>query len=94
MPEKTTHKVHPAPDWLTSDYVQEKLRIYFKNSSLKLENLDTKPAVANGGNYGSVMTRINVEYTTKEVKDKQVTTFLVKTTFADQKCALSLIIKN
>nr|XP_016927182.2 uncharacterized protein LOC108007923 [Drosophila suzukii] len=92
MPEKSAHKVHPAPDWLTSDYVQEKLRIYFKNSSLKLENLDTKPAVANGGNYGSVMTRINVEYTTKEVKDKQVTTFLVKTTFADQDPAGDVLI--
>ncbi|XP_016952196.1 uncharacterized protein LOC108026017 [Drosophila biarmipes] len=92
MPEKATHKVHPAPDWLTSDYVQDKLRIYFRNSSLKLEKLHTKPAVANGGNYGSVMTRINVEYTTKEVKEKQATTFLVKTTFADQDPAGDVLI--
>ncbi|EDX14392.1 GD21201 [Drosophila simulans] len=84
MTEKSTHKVHPAPVWLTSEYVQDKLRTYFKDSSLKLATLDTKPAVANGGNYGSVMTRINVEYTTKASKGKQSTTFLVKTTFADR----------
>ncbi|XP_052846842.1 uncharacterized protein LOC128258898 [Drosophila gunungcola] len=90
--ENTAHKVHPAPEWLTTEYVQEKLRTYFKNSSLKLDKLDTKPAVANGGNYGSVMTRINVEYTTKEVKGKQATTFLVKTTFADKDPAGDVLI--
>ncbi|XP_017052311.1 uncharacterized protein LOC108095657 [Drosophila ficusphila] len=92
MPEKSTHKVHPPPAWLTSDYVQEKLRTYFKNSSLKLEKLVTSPAIANGGNYGSVMTRINVEYFTKESKDKQATTFLVKTTFADKDPAGDVLI--
>ncbi|KAH8363444.1 hypothetical protein KR084_010457 [Drosophila pseudotakahashii] len=89
---KTTHKVHPAPVWLTSDYVQEKLRIYFKDSSLKLSKLDTKPAIANGGNYASVITRINVEYTTKEAKDKKATTFLVKTTFAEREPAGDILV--
>ncbi|KMZ05810.1 uncharacterized protein LOC6729581 [Drosophila simulans] len=92
MTEKSTHKVHPAPVWLTSEYVQDKLRTYFKDSSLKLATLDTKPAVANGGNYGSVMTRINVEYTTKASKGKQSTTFLVKTTFADRDPAGDVLI--
>ncbi|XP_016980585.1 uncharacterized protein LOC108045702 [Drosophila rhopaloa] len=92
MSESTTHKVHPAPVWLTSDYVQEKLRNYFKNSSLKLIQLDTQPAVANGENYGSVMTRMNVQYTTKESKEKVATNFLVKTTFANKDPAGDVLI--
>ncbi|KAH8284211.1 hypothetical protein KR054_012240 [Drosophila jambulina] len=82
MPEE---KTHPVPVWLTKDLVQEKLRIYFKEDSLKLEKLVIKPAIANGENYASVMTRINVEYTTKESKGKKLATnFLVKTTFAEK----------
>ncbi|KAH8283954.1 hypothetical protein KR054_005626 [Drosophila jambulina] len=93
MPEETiAHKTHPAPAWLTSDYVQDKLRIYFEDKSLKLEKLSVKPAIANGGNYGSVMTRINVEYTTKDSKEKQATTFLSKTTFADKDPAGDVLI--
>ncbi|KAH8382987.1 hypothetical protein KR009_006151 [Drosophila setifemur] len=92
MAEKSTHKTHPPPAWLTADYVQEKLRIYFKDQSLKLEKLDLKPAIANGGNYGSVITRLNVEYSSKDSKDKQATTFLVKTTFADKDPAGDILI--
>ncbi|XP_016952837.1 uncharacterized protein LOC108026419 [Drosophila biarmipes] len=88
MPEETTHK---APAWLTEEYVEKKLRVYFKNDSLNVENLDIKPATANGENYASVMTRIKVEYTTKDSKDKQSTTFLLKTTFADKDPAAHLL---
>ncbi|XP_017080007.1 uncharacterized protein LOC108113809 [Drosophila eugracilis] len=92
MSKKDNHKVHPTPDWLTSDYLQEKLGIYLKNSSLKLEKLHAKPAIANGENYTSVIIRINVEYTTKETKDKQALTFLVKNTFADREPAGDVLI--
>ncbi|XP_016980577.1 uncharacterized protein LOC108045696 [Drosophila rhopaloa] len=88
MPENTTHK---APAWLTEDYVEKKLRVYFKNDSLSVEKLEVKPATANGENYASVMTRINVEYTTKDKKDKQDATFLLKTTFADKDPAAHLL---
>ncbi|XP_017007553.2 uncharacterized protein [Drosophila takahashii] len=90
MPED---KPHPIPSWLTKDYVQEKLRVYFKSDSLILETLDIKPAIANGENYASVMTRINVEYTTMESREKQATNFLVKTTFADKDPAAHVLIK-
>jgi len=73
-----------APSWLTWDYVEEKLRSYFKNDSFKMENLDIRPALGNGENYSSVMTRINVEYTLNKSKVKESTRFLVKTTFADR----------
>ncbi|XP_017017457.1 uncharacterized protein [Drosophila kikkawai] len=81
MPEE---KPHPAPEWLTKDYVEDKLKVYFKNNSLKLEKLEVKPAIPNGENYASIMTRINVEYTTKESGEKQATNFLVKTTVASK----------
>ncbi|XP_033166590.1 uncharacterized protein LOC117145157 [Drosophila mauritiana] len=89
MPEKTTHK---APAWLTEEYVEKKLRVYFKNDTLNLKKLTIKPAIANGENYASVMTRINVEYTTKDSKDNQSVTFLLKTTFADKDPAAHLLI--
>ncbi|KAH8267645.1 hypothetical protein KR018_012026, partial [Drosophila ironensis] len=79
MPEEVSHL---APAWLTGEYVQEKLRIYLGEESLILEKLEIKPAVSNGENYSSVMTRINVEYSTKASKDRHATNFLVKTTFA------------
>ncbi|XP_017052797.1 uncharacterized protein LOC108095965 [Drosophila ficusphila] len=82
MPEETTA-------WLTEEYVEKKLRTYFNNDSLSLVKLEVKPATANGA---SVMTRINVEYTTKDSKDKQPATFLLKTTFADKDPAAHLLI--
>ncbi|KAH8363084.1 hypothetical protein KR084_005096, partial [Drosophila pseudotakahashii] len=92
-PKMPEHKPHPIPSWLTRDYVQEKLRVYFKSDSLILETLDIKPAIANGENYASVMTRINVEYITNESTEKQATNFLVKTTFADKDPAAHVLIK-
>ncbi|XP_017007639.2 uncharacterized protein [Drosophila takahashii] len=89
MPEETS--THKAPAWLTEEYVEKKLRGYFKNDTLNVEKLEIKPATANGENYASVMTRINVEYTTKESKDKKDTTFLLKTTFADKDPAAHLL---
>ncbi|XP_020811380.1 uncharacterized protein LOC110186523 [Drosophila serrata] len=84
MSQESNLKPHPAPAWLTPKYVEEKLCIYFKDDSLSLKNLHIKPAIGNGENYSSVMTRINVEYTAHGSKDKLSTTFLVKTTFADK----------
>ncbi|XP_016980576.1 uncharacterized protein LOC108045695 [Drosophila rhopaloa] len=86
-------KPHLVPSWLTKDYVQEKLSAYFKTDSLKLEKLNIQPAIANGENYASVMTRINVEYTTNESKEKVVTNFLVKTTFPDKDPVCHMLIK-
>ncbi|XP_017007542.2 uncharacterized protein [Drosophila takahashii] len=82
---------HSAPAWLTRDYVEERLRSYFKDESLRLENLDIRPALGNGENWASVMTRINVEYTKKNSKDKESTRFLAKTTFPDRDPAAEVL---
>ncbi|KAH8284215.1 hypothetical protein KR054_012244 [Drosophila jambulina] len=91
MPQESNLRPQPAPAWLTPEYVEEKLRIYFKDDSLRLKNLTIKPAIGNGENYASVMTRINVEYTTHGSKDEQSTRFLVKTTFADKDTAACVL---
>ncbi|XP_041451046.1 uncharacterized protein LOC111074178 isoform X2 [Drosophila obscura] len=91
MPKEATEKKHPAPDWLTQDYVQAKLRIFFKDDTLKLGKLSIKPAIANGENFGSVMTRIHLDYATKSSKGTQTTTFLVKTTFTSKDPAADVL---
>ncbi|XP_052846794.1 uncharacterized protein LOC128258863 [Drosophila gunungcola] len=78
-----------SPTWLTRDYVEEKLRSYYKNDSLRVDKLDIKPALGNGENYASVMTRINVEYTTKSKRES--TRFLAKTTFPDRDPAAEVL---
>ncbi|KAH8363083.1 hypothetical protein KR084_005097, partial [Drosophila pseudotakahashii] len=75
---------HSAPAWLTRDYVEEKLRSYFQDDSLRLEKLDITTALANGENWASVMTRFNVEYTKKNSNKRNSTRFLAKTTFPDR----------
>uniref|UniRef100_A0A6P4EV28 Uncharacterized protein LOC108045697 n=1 Tax=Drosophila rhopaloa TaxID=1041015 RepID=A0A6P4EV28_DRORH len=80
-----------TPTWLTRPYVEEKLRSYFKNDSLKLEKLDIKPALGNGENYSSVINRINVEYTTKNTMSKESTRFLAKTIFPDRDPAAEVL---
>lgn len=83
MPEQTIQEFHAAPVWLTREYVEQKLREYLKDEKVQLEQLHIKPATANGENYASVMTRINLEYTDKDLLHQRAT-FLVKTTFANK----------
>ncbi|KAH8414014.1 hypothetical protein KR222_001940 [Zaprionus bogoriensis] len=83
MPEQTIQEFHAAPAWLTREYVEQKLREYLKDEKLQLEQLHIKPATANGENYASVMTRINLEYKDRKLVHQRAT-FLVKTTFADK----------
>ncbi|XP_017079850.1 uncharacterized protein LOC108113684 [Drosophila eugracilis] len=88
MSEKNSSE---SPEWLTEDYVEKKLRRYFKNDSLQLKKLKSEPATAKGDNYASVMTRINVEYTTRVSKDSKAATFLIKTTFPGKDPAADLL---
>ncbi|XP_016980515.2 uncharacterized protein LOC108045644 [Drosophila rhopaloa] len=83
--------IQNGPAWLTRDYVKKKLCRYFKDDTLQLKKLSINPATAKGENYASVMSRINVEYITKDSKDIQDGTFLLKTTFADKDPAADLL---
>ncbi|KAH8311100.1 hypothetical protein KR044_004377 [Drosophila immigrans] len=90
MPEPIVNEFHVAPVWLTRDYVQKQLRGYYEDANLQLTELQITPATANGENYASVMTRINVEYKDKDLAIQKAT-FLVKTTFADKDPAADLL---
>ncbi|XP_060649750.1 uncharacterized protein LOC132786960 [Drosophila nasuta] len=90
MPEPIVNEFHVAPVWLTRDYVEQKLRVYFKDAKLQLTELQVTPGTANGENYASVMTRINVEFKDKDLANQRAT-FLVKTTFADKDPAAHLL---
>lgn len=90
MPERTTQEFHAAPAWLTREYVEKKLRQYLEDEKVQLEHLHIKPATANGENYASVMTRINLEYKDKDLLNQRAT-FLVKTTFANKDPAAYLL---
>ncbi|XP_033166772.1 uncharacterized protein LOC117145290 [Drosophila mauritiana] len=88
MSEKNTHT---DPEWLLKEYVEYKLCRYFEDNSLQLKKIETQPATAKGDNYASVMTRINLKYTTKDSKDTQSATFLLKTTFASKDPAANIL---
>lgn len=90
MPEQVVNEFHVAPVWLNRDYVEQKLRMYFKDAKLQIGQLQIQPATANGENYASVMTRINVEFKDKDQLHNKAT-FLVKTTFADKDPAAHLL---
>lgn len=49
------------PNWLTEEYLQPKLRAYYKDDQLKVVKVWAKPATEKGQNYMSLMTRIHVE---------------------------------
>ncbi|EDW91443.1 uncharacterized protein LOC6530850 [Drosophila yakuba] len=49
------------PNWLTGEYLQPKLRAYYKDDQLKVLKVWAKPATEKGQNYISLMTRIHVD---------------------------------
>lgn len=79
------------PVWLTKNWLEQKLRLYFKNESLELDKLEIRPAVPKGENYASVMNRIKVEFSTKDSAKKNTITFLAKSTFSDKDPASDLL---
>jgi len=50
------------PTWLTEEYLEPRLRTYYKDDQLKVLKIWAKPATEKGQNYMSLMTRIHVDY--------------------------------
>ncbi|XP_037714887.1 uncharacterized protein LOC119558551 [Drosophila subpulchrella] len=50
------------PTWLTEEYLEQRLRTYYKDDQLKVLKILAKPATEKGQNYMSLMTRIHVDY--------------------------------
>ena len=68
-----------APVWLTESYLEDVLKIYLNDDKVKIQNVDIKPATANGDNYASVMSRIKVKFFgSKQIKKMEEVTFIMK----------------
>ncbi|XP_043654225.1 uncharacterized protein LOC122620695 [Drosophila teissieri] len=52
-------------DWLTSEYLEAALRRYYQDNELRVESMVTSPALGKGENYGAVLTRIRLVYSSK-----------------------------
>ncbi|XP_016957089.1 uncharacterized protein LOC108029372 [Drosophila biarmipes] len=50
------------PTWLTEEYLQPRLRDYYKDDQLKVLKIWDKQATEKGQNYVGLMTRIHVDY--------------------------------
>jgi len=50
------------PTWLTVEYLEPRLRTYYKDDQLKVLKICAQPATEKGQNYMSLMTRIHVDY--------------------------------
>ncbi|XP_055855152.1 uncharacterized protein LOC129918566 [Episyrphus balteatus] len=69
------------PEWLTKDFFQKKLRIYFKDPSLEVISMNLTPAIPKGENYASVMTRVSVEYIMEGDHESRNGSYIVKSSF-------------
>ncbi|XP_055923412.1 uncharacterized protein LOC129953900 [Eupeodes corollae] len=67
--------------WLTRDYFTEKLRIHLKDPSLEVVSLSSCPAVGKGQNFGSIMTRVFVQYKTNGDLEPRTKSYIVKSSF-------------
>ncbi|XP_061393301.1 uncharacterized protein LOC133328771 [Musca vetustissima] len=55
-----------APQWLSKKYLEDVLKHFLQDNTVRLQGMDLKPATASGENYASVMTRIKLSYTTEK----------------------------
>ncbi|EDV58451.1 uncharacterized protein LOC6542854 [Drosophila erecta] len=70
------------PSWLTTDYLQPRLRAYCKDEQLKVLGIWAKPATGKGENFVGVMTRIYVDYQLGD-GSVQKKTYIVKQALPD-----------
>ncbi|KAH8265383.1 hypothetical protein KR038_005418, partial [Drosophila bunnanda] len=54
------------PSWLTEEYIQRALRAFHKDDQLRVLKLWAKPATEKGENFVGVMTRIYVEFESRD----------------------------
>ncbi|XP_017481489.1 PREDICTED: uncharacterized protein LOC108370629 [Rhagoletis zephyria] len=83
---------HPAPLWLTTDYLEPILRKYKQDEGLTITQLDIKPATAKGDNYASVMTRIGVDFLLSN-KEVEHGSYIVKTSHEGDPVTSSIMSK-
>ncbi|KAM7361448.1 uncharacterized protein ACRADG_012008 [Cochliomyia hominivorax] len=76
-----------VPEWLTRDYVEEVLKIYHKDVTLKIQEFNIKPAFGKGENYGGFLTKAYVLYNLKNGQEQKENHFICKTSYEEDEFA-------
>lgn len=81
-----------APEWLTHDYIEQALKSHYKDSDLRIVQLNVNPALGPGENYGGVLTRARVEFTlSKQSENILKQNLIVKTAIDDDELTKELM---
>ncbi|XP_065354501.1 uncharacterized protein LOC135948974 [Calliphora vicina] len=75
------------PEWLTKNYIEEVLKVYHKDLTLKIEKFDIKPAFGKGENYGGYLTKAHVVYNLKNGQEQKENHFICKTSYEEDEFA-------
>ncbi|XP_055375525.1 uncharacterized protein LOC129608190 [Condylostylus longicornis] len=77
------YDTNQIPEWLNKDYMENILKIYKNDKSLKITSFKVKPALGKGENFGGVMTRIQLQYICKCSKSLKDGYYIAKSSFED-----------
>ncbi|KAM7361436.1 uncharacterized protein ACRADG_011917 [Cochliomyia hominivorax] len=75
------------PQWLTKYYIEEVLKVYHTDVTLKVDKFDIKPAFGKGENYGGFLTKAYVLYNLKNGEEQKENHFIIKTSFEENEFA-------
>lgn len=58
--QESEYNPYNSPIWLNNQFLEKRLRKYFKDEKLKVVDFDARPATAKGENFASVLHRLTV----------------------------------
>lgn len=76
-----------SPEWLNKDYIEEVLKVYHKDLTLKIQNFERKAAFGKGENYGGFLSKIYVVYNLKNGKECLENFFICKSSYEEDEFA-------
>ncbi|CAD7093801.1 unnamed protein product [Hermetia illucens] len=80
MPSPELADTSVLPAWFNTSYIQNALRSYLGDDTIKILTYKASPASAKGDNYVCILSRIFVEYTSKSHQDTQSGNYILKAT--------------
>ncbi|CAD7093802.1 unnamed protein product [Hermetia illucens] len=72
------------PTWLNTAYIENALRSYFGDDTIKVVRTKASPASAKGDNYVCILSRIRVDYINKSCQVTQSGSYIVKATLSSE----------
>ncbi|XP_055923411.1 uncharacterized protein LOC129953899 [Eupeodes corollae] len=87
----TIDESQQAPEWLTKDFLEGKLRVFHKDPSLQVVSMTLCPATGKGENYASVMTRVALQYKMRGDSEPKSGSYIVKSSFEGDEFATEKI---